>query len=177
MSDDRETTEDLPAGIARMLRDVPPADPAVRDAHIQAALAAIPGRVVKVDFRRRALLGAAAAALVLLAGGAGWAARGSGTDAVVATAGADVSSSANEAITSATDAASPAKGAAYAGQTAGSSSTVPPCIDKVGPGSVYLGEYTVTNTTYLVFSQKLAIVFVDRTTCAQVLLSTVATTP
>lgn len=181
MSDERDTTEDLPDDIVRMLRDVAPAGTQVRETHIAAALAEIApaGRsVVRVDFRRRMLLSAAAAVMLVLAAGAGWAARGSGTDAVVAPASADMSSSANEAAVPATDAAAPAKGATYAGPTAtGSFTTVPPCTDKVDPDAVYVGEYTDKDTTYLVFRQKQALVFVDKTTCAQVLLSAVTTAP
>lgn len=184
MTNERDTHEDLPADLARMLGDVAAVDPAVREAHISAALGAInvPGEnVVRVEFRRRALISVAAAGLLVLAAGTGWAVRGTGTTSVVAPAGTDMAS--NEAIEATTDSTGPdavTKGATDAGSpAAGTFTTVPPCADKVDPGSVYLGEYAGTdgNPTYLIFRRKQTIVFVDKQTCAQVWLSAVTTAP
>lgn len=81
-----EHDDQLPDGLVAALRAVPTPDPKVREAHISAALAAFddagdPGRgsITSLAPRRRAVLGVAAALLVALGAGAGYAARGGGT--------------------------------------------------------------------------------------------------
>lgn len=69
---------DLPERVTDALRDVPRADPATMDAHIAAALGAWdremsrPARVISLDARRRVLLSAAAAFLLIVGAGLGW---------------------------------------------------------------------------------------------------------
>ena len=164
---------DLPEEIARMLRDVPPADPADVDAHIAAALGtagngAGPGTVLRADFRRRGLLAVAAAALVVLGAGTGWVARGGGGDgedfrATATTDGAAATTVPDKATTG----------------TNGSFTTVPPCIGKVAPDAVYLGEHAgrATDPVLLVFRENGLLVFVDKDTCERVWVSAVTTAP
>jgi hypothetical protein len=80
-----EHEDQLPDGLVAALRAVPTPDPQVREAHISAALAAFDdagdagrGSITSLAPRRRAVLGIAAALLVALGAGAGYAARGDG---------------------------------------------------------------------------------------------------
>ena len=167
---------DLPEEIARMLRDVPPADPADVDAHIAAALSAAGngagrGTVLRVDFRRRGLLAAAAAALLVLGAGTGWVARGGGDGQEDFRATATTDGTAEPAATSVPDKATTG--------TNGSFTTVPPCIAAMAPDAVYLGEHTgrPTDPVLLVFRESGLLVFVDRATCERVWVSAVTTVP
>ena len=80
-----EHDDRLPDELVAALRAVPPPDPQVREAHISAALAAFDeagdagrGGITPLAPRRRAVLGIAAALLVALGAGAGYAVRGGG---------------------------------------------------------------------------------------------------
>ena len=180
MTDDNE---DLPREIARMLRDVPPADEATVDAHVSAALAAIaPGatgsNVIRVDRWRRTLLAAAAAGIAVLGAGAGWAIRGPqqdplpGVRATTKTTAAGTGMSTEQAVTT----TAPAKASTGSG---GTFTTAPPCIEKVAPEAVYLGPYgdDSRGASYLLFREGQTLVFVDKATCQRVWLSAVTTTP
>ena len=69
---------DLPRHVADALRAVAPVDPAVKEAHLSAAMAAWteaanrPARVTTLNTRRRVLLSTAAAALLVVGAGVGW---------------------------------------------------------------------------------------------------------
>lgn len=179
--------EDLPREIARMMRDVPPADPDTVESHISAALAGIaPGatgsNVIGMDRWRRTLLATAAAGIAVMGAGAGWALRGPQQDPItdvrasVKTTVVDPGSSAEQDPSVTTTA--PAK--ASTGATAGSTfTTAPPCTEKVAPDAVYLGPYGVdaAKPAYLLFREGQMLVFVDKATCQRVWLSAVTTAP
>lgn len=173
--------DDLPQHLARLMRDVPPADAATREAHIAAALAvARPAseRVVRLAPRRRVFLAVAAAGIAVLGAATGWAARGQQDSpfadprAATATATDGTGTETHQAV----DSTVPGKGST---PTTGTFTTVPPCTEKMNPDAVYLGEYVgrAGDITYLLFRQNETLVFVDKSTCAQVWLSAVTTVP
>lgn len=177
-----DNDDDLQPELARLLKDVLPADGATREAHIAAALGAMApsaSTVVRIDSRRRALLAAAAAVLLVAGAGAGWSARGGRTSpaaevrAVTATTGPSSDSGLSSSVTVPDKGASP---------SAGTLTTAPPCTDTLGPDATYLGEYANPgdNRTYLVFVRdrpERRFTFVDKVTCAEVLLSAATTVP
>ena len=164
MSDGQDTTEDLPADLVRLLRDVPPADPATVDAHVAAALAGMPATVVRVDFRRRALVSVAAAALMVLGASIGWAARGRDRTDVLASYSPDASGDTRGTDTVAT---LPAKGAT-------TTTIAGRCRIQVFD-SQYVGEYMnpADGKKYAVYTSGGMLEFVDRTTCESAQLSSV----
>lgn len=173
-----EHDDDLPQGLARLMRDVPPADEATRNAHIAAALSQAPvsARQRHSDPGRRILLAAAAAVIAVLGAGAGWAARGQQgepmADVSAMTRAADAEANVQPAVATTV----PGKGTSGTGV---SPTTAPPCTASVSPDATYLGEYADKRdgTAYLLFREKESLVFVDRSTCAQVWLSAVTTVP
>lgn len=162
-----DQNDDLPEHLARLLRDVPSADPTVRDAHIAAALdhvSAAGATVVSIDSRRRALLAVAAAAIAVLGAGVGYAARGSGPATVAAVADVSSETRESEQIITTTDSAVPTKG----GPT--SSACTIQVVD-----SVYVGEYInpTDGATYAVYQFSGQLEFFDRATCRPVKLTSV----
>lgn len=187
--DDNEL--DLPAAVAHALRSVPAADPAVRDSHITAALAAFdtsarrPAAVTSINSRRRLLLSTAAAALLVVGAGIGWVVHSPRATPVAA----DVSVSsvpsgfAGDTPTTSTVAKGGAEGSAPLTGTdaAVNAASAPRCttgelrvID-----SVYLGQYVNPSDkrTFLVFQFGGRLEFIDKDTCRMVDLSPTTTTP
>lgn len=143
--------EDLVAA----LRALPPADPAVRSAHLDAAMEAwdsVPPReVIPFVGRRRPLLSFAAAAVVLLSLGSatGWALRGQGHDPAVSD-----QVPRNSIVVTTT--ALPAKG---------SDTTPPPCAARAGTAR-YVGTYEHEGATYVVFATGTSLDTYVKDTCA-----------
>lgn len=169
-----DTNDNLPDAVTSALRDVPAVDPAVREANIAAALAAFDtaesrhrvGAVTSLPARRRAWLGAAAAVLVALGAGAGWAARGTGgapavMDVPVST-GAQPQASAGT-VTATT--APPAKSGSVEvpGSPVRPESGLP-CASETA-GALYLGQYVRDDVLHLVFVSDFTIEVLRADTC------------
>lgn len=159
---------DLPPRLEELLGSVPPAADAVRESHISAALGAMgntvadPSRVVRVDFRRKALAVAAAVVLVGAAWVAGRASRGTDTRPTAA----DVNSAT----------VTPAYPKGFLPQS-GSPVCTHGTIQMID--SVYIGDYVNPSDdhTYLVFTFNGRLEFVSKDTCTMVQLTTATTTP
>lgn len=159
---------DLPPRLKELLGSVPPAGDTVREAHISAALGAMgtvaaePSRVIRMDFRRRALAVAAAVVLVGAAWVAGRASRGTGTRPTAAD------------VNSATVATNYPKG--FLPQS-GSPVCTHGTIQMID--SVYIGDYVNPSDehTYLVFTFNGRLEFVSKDTCTMVQLTTATTAP
>lgn len=170
-----DTNDNLPDAITSALRDVPAVDPAVRESNITAALAAFDtaesrlrgGAVTSLPARRRAWLAAAAAVLVALGAGAGWAARGTGgapavMDVPVST-GAQPQANAGGLITATT--APPAKSGSVEvpGSPVRPESGLP-CASETA-GALYLGQYVRDDVLHLVFVSDFTIEVLRADTC------------
>lgn len=143
---------DLPDDTAALLRDVPPADDAVRESHIAAALDEIgvaPASVV-VPLRSRTVLRfvAAAAVAAVLGVGIGWSVRG-GDNQPVAEGSVDT-------VRNAT--ATTVKG----------STAWMPCDFSGLQDSGWLGEYEMDGKRYGLFVNNWSVVWYDLDTCTKV---------
>lgn len=164
MSNEHDTNDDLPRGLADMLRSVPPADPVLRDSQIERALSELErtgAEVVRVDFRRRLLGAVAAAAVLVVAGAGGWAVRGMQNDNVVAAVPAVDSTAPLESP----DTTVPPKAAAKNGD----------CTITI-VDSTYIGEYVNPSDgrTYAVYVFGGRLEFFDKVSCTQVELAGVS---
>ena len=167
-----ETNDNLPDAIRTALNAVPAVDPAVREAHIAAALSAFDaaeasrpgGTVSALPARRRAWLAVAAAVLVALGAGTGWAARGSGSAPAVMDVPrtTDTQSQANAA---AVTTAPPVKSGAVEvpGNPVRPNSGLP-CASETA-GAQYLGQYLRDAVLHLVFVSDFTIEVVRADTC------------
>lgn len=145
---------DLPDDIAALLRDVPPADDAVRGSHIAAALDEIgvaPASEV-VPLRSRAVLRfvAAAAVAAVLGVGIGWSVRG-GANQPVAEGSADTMRNATATAT-----ASTVKGSWAS------------CDFSVLKDATWLGEYETDGRRYALLVSNLSVMWFDLDTCSKV---------
>ncbi len=170
-----DTNDNLPDAITAALRDVPAVDPAVREANIAAALGAFDsaaeqdrrGVVVPMVGRRHTWLAVAAALLLVLGAGAGWAARGSnGAPTVMdvpVSAQAQPGTGAGSPVDTTT--APPAK----SGSIEVPGSTVRPepglpCASETD-GALYLGQYMRDRVLHIVFISDFTIEVVRADTC------------
>lgn len=182
---------DLPAALSEALRSVPAADPAQRDAHITAALAAYDARtpsraaITRLESRRRVLLSTAAAVLLVVGAGIGWVVHSPRATPVAA----DVSVSSVPSLTPAgappdstvvkggSESAAPLDGSAPNVNAA----SVPKCTsgELQVIDSVYLGQYVnpSDNRTIFVFRFNGRLEFIDKDTCREVELSVTAPNP
>ncbi|MFM1791503.1 MAG: hypothetical protein RLZZ526_1830 [Actinomycetota bacterium] len=170
---------DLPGPVADALRNVPPADPTTKDAHIAAALAAWasevnrPSHVTSIDSRRRILLSTAAAFLLVVGAGIGWVIHSPRATPVAA----DVSVGTVAPEGSADTAPS---STVTKGDAAVASARTPECANgELQPiDSTYIGEFDAADgRTYLVFQFNGTLEFVDKDTCQWVNLVPGTTTP
>lgn len=146
---------DLPDDIAALLRDVPPADDAVRGSHIAAALDEIgvaPASEV-VPLRSRTVLRfvAAAAVAAVLGAGIGWSVRG-GANQPVAEGSADTMRNATATATATT----------VKGSSASS------CDFSVLKDATWLGEYETDGRRYALLVSNLSVMWFDLDTCSKV---------
>lgn len=144
---------DLPDDVAALLRDVPPADDAVRESHIAAALDEIgdaPASVV-VPLRSRTVLRfvAAAAVAAVLGVGIGWSVRG-GDNQPVAEGSVDT-------VRNATATATTVKG-----------SSASSCDFSVLKDATWLGEYETDGRRYALLVSELSVMWFDLDTCSKV---------
>ena len=142
---------DMPDDIAAMLRDVPPADDTVREAHISAALDVIEsvpsGNVVRLGPRTALRFVAAAAVAAVLGAGIGWSARGGDNQPLAEVA---------------TDAARNATMTTVKGSLRTS------CDFSGLQDSAWLGEYEMDGRHYGLFVNNWSVVWYDLDTCGQV---------
>lgn len=170
-----DTNDNLPDAITAALRDVPAVDPAVREANIAAALAAFDtaesrhrgGAVTSLPVRRRAWLAAAAAVLVALGAGAGWAARGTGgapavMDVPVSTE-AQTETGADSLLTATTAPPTKSGSVEVPGSPVRPESGLP-CASETD-GALYLGQYVRDDVLHLVFVSDFTIEVLRADTC------------
>ena len=169
-----DTNDNLPDAITAALRDVPAVDPAVREANIAAALGAFDaaepqhrgGAVTSLPARRRAWLAAAAAVLVALGAGAGWAARGNG--GAPAVMNVPVSTWAQPQASSGTVTATTAPPTKSGSVEVPGSPVRPesglPCASETD-GALYLGQYVRDDVLHLVFVSDFTIEVLRADTC------------
>lgn len=171
---------DLPGSLADALRNVPPADPGTKDAHIAAALSAWeaetdrPSRVTAIDSRRRVLLSTAAAMLLIVGAGIGWVIHSPRATPVAADVSvSSVAPATDSALTDQTTDTTLAKGYVpdeYAPQpnsaTVGAASA---CGFWAQPDLKYVGSYSTPEHTYVLMQQGRTIVWFDKDTCAPVM--------
>ena len=142
---------ELPDDLAAMLRDVPATDDAVREAHISAALDAIPvapsGRVVPFGPRGALRLVAAAAVAAVLGAGIGWSVRG-GDNQPLAEGTPDTARNAT--------------------MTTVKGSATTSCDFSGLQDSVWLGEYEMDGTRYGLFVNNWSVTWYDLDTCGKV---------
>ena len=144
---------DLPDDVAALLRDVLPADDAVRESHIAAALDEIgvaPASIV-VPLRSRTVLRfvAAAAVAAVLGVGIGWSVRG-GDNQPVAEGSVDT-------VRNATATETTVKG-----------SSASSCDFSVLKDATWLGEYETDGRRYALLVSNLSVMWFDLDTCSKV---------
>jgi hypothetical protein len=167
-----DTNDNLPDAITSALRDVPAVDPAVREANIEAALAAFDAAesqhrgavVTSLPPRRRALLATAAAVLVALGAGAGWAARGTGGSPAVMDVPMSTDSAAQSATVTATTAPPPKSGSVEVPGSPVRPESGLPCASQTD-GALYLGQYVRDDVLHLVFVSDFTIEVLRADTC------------
>ena len=167
-----DTNDNLPDAVTSALRDVPAVDPAVREANIAAALAAFDtaeprhggGTVTSLPARRRAWLAAAAAVLVALGAGAGWAARGTGGSPAVMDVPVSTEAGTDAAAVTATTAPPVKSGSVEVPGSPVRPESGLPCSTETD-GALYLGQYVRDDVLHLVFVSDFTIEVLRADTC------------
>ena len=168
---------DLPRHVADALRAVAPVDPAVKEAHLSAAMAAWteaadrPARVTSLDTRRRVLLSTAAAALLVVGAGVGWVVHSPRATPVAADVSVGTSPAAVD--TESTTDSTVAKGSTadmYAPQPNTATARAAAVCDFWGRKDLmYVGSYSTADHTYVLMLHGSDVQWFDKDTCDSVM--------